>query len=356
VKEFQREFAKAIDFHIWVQFELDFQKGRTIGNARQSMPIGVCADLPLAPSPSGADTWGNPGLFAGGAHIGAPPDDFSAEGQDWGLSPITPHLLHEDRYQYWIGVVKSALRHAGALRIDHVMGLFRQFWIPAGQPGSCGAYVRYPAADLLGILALESARSGALIIGEDLGTVPAGLQARLARWGILSTRVLYFERDKRCNFRPARRYSKRALVTAHTHDQVPVAGFWNARDLELRRDIGTLGEGEECVGALSQRARERTAITNVLLNEGVLKGDARTLEPPALSAAIYDFLARTPAPLLGVSLDDLAGETDPVNIPGVTVDRYPAWSRRMSVALEALPTHPTAVTILEKVDRQRGHR
>jgi len=214
--------------------------------------------------------------------------------------------------------------------------------------------VRYPAKDLLGILALESTRNHALIIGEDLGSVPAGLQARLARWGVLSTRVLYFERDKRGEFRPARRYSKRALVTAHTHDQVPLAGFWSARDLQLRRDVGALGEGGVYDRAVSQRTAECGAIVDALLKEGALEGDAGTFQPSGLSAAVYDFLARTPAPLLGVSLDDLAGETEPVNIPGVPADRYPTWSRRMSMAVEDLPAHPTAVAILEKVSRRRG--
>ena len=356
VKKFQHEFAVEIEYHMWVQFELDRQMARVIGGAKSVMPIGVCADLPLAPSPDGADAWAFRGLFATGAHIGAPPDDFAADGQDWGLTPVVPQLLRETRYDYWIRVVRSALRHAGALRIDHVMGLFRQFWIPSGQPGSCGAYVRQPAKDLLGILALESARHGALIIGEDLGTVPAGLQARLERWGILSTRVFYFERNKRSEFRPSRRYSKRALVTAHTHDQVPLAGYWIGRDLQLRRDIGVLDGGEEYACAVRQRGRELGAIKDRLRKEGVMHGDTDESQPPGLASAVYEFLARTPAPLLGVSLDDLAAETDPVNIPGVPADRFPTWSRRMNVVIEDLPRHPTTNEILAKITLHRGSR
>jgi 4-alpha-glucanotransferase len=316
------------------------------------MPIGVYGDLAIGSSAGGSDTWAFPDLFADGANVGAPPDEFATSGQDWGLPPIDPHRLRAQAYGYWIRVLRSAFAHVGAIRIDHIMGLFRLYWIPEGLPATEGAYVRYPGRDLMGILALESQRSGALVIGEDLGTVPRGLAARLARRGILSSRVLYFER-RGTSFRPSKRYSARALATANTHDLAPLAGFLSGRDLRLRREAGQIATDEALDAQLRVRDRDRDALCRRLAVEGLLPSGPAPPHPDRFAAAVTAFLCRTPAPLVGLSLDDLVGETEPVNLPGVAGSDHPSWTRRMRVPLQQLSSNPCARASLQAVPPKR---
>jgi 4-alpha-glucanotransferase len=334
VEAFRQTHAELVDRQRYLQFELDRQI-ESVASAG-NLPIGLYGDLAIGTAPDGSDPWMFPGHFINRATVGAPPDDYSREGQNWALPPVDPAKLRAAAYRYWILLLRNALEHMGALRIDHVMGLFRQYWIPEGMPATEGAYVRFPANDLLGILALESRRHGSLIIGEDLGTVPRGLPAVLDRWGILSSRVLYFEKDERGNYRPSRRYSRRALVTANTHDHAPLLGFWQGRDLELRDQVGDLGKGRRLADAMQERERERRALVMRLRRERCLSEPLEAVPYPQLCKSVYAMLARTPAPLVGVWLDDLAGETDPVNLPGIGLDRYPGWSRRLKRTIEEL--------------------
>ncbi|HEY5658926.1 MAG TPA: 4-alpha-glucanotransferase, partial [Myxococcota bacterium] len=334
VARFRRDHAESVDFHCYVQFELDRQLAACARERARSTP-GVLADLALGSTAGGADTWLYPGLFAPDVRMGAPPDAFNAAGQDWGLPPPDPHRMREQRYAYWTHLLRASCAHARALRIDHAMALTRLYWIPPGHSPRDGAYVRYPVRDLLGILALESRRSGTSVIGEDLGTVPRGFAAQLARAGVLSWRVLYFERDAR-GFRAARTYSRRALITANTHDLPPLAGFAAGSDLALRRRIGAISEDSALAAARAERRETCRALARRLSREGLLP--ARTALPshPQLAAAVHAFLARTPAPLVGLALDDLAGETEPVNLPGASAEVFASWRRRMALDLKSL--------------------
>lgn len=357
VRAFRREHAEAIDLHRYVQFELDRQLAAAAGRARQAgLPLGLAGDLAVGSAPTGSDPWAFPGLFVEGATLGAPPDDFRADGQDWALAPLHPHRLRSGRYGYWVRLLRAALAHMGALRLDHVMGLLRQFWVPAGRPATEGAYVRFPADDLFAILALESRRGGALVIGEDLGTVPPEVPRLLRRWGVLSTSVLYFERDRRGRFLPARRYPRRAFVTAHTHDQVPVAGFWDGSDLAMRRRAGDLAGERDLARARRGRARDRAALVARLAAERLLPAG----RPPAagrdLVPAVYRFLSRAPAALLGLSFDDLSGEVEPINLPGVAPDRVPLWVRRPRLPVEDVTTDHLATRVLQAVARRAAPR
>ena len=271
MQEFRERHRDEIDFHCWVQWLIDRQLATAAESARNAgMAIGLYQDLAIGTAPNGSDSWAYPGLFLQGVSIGAPPDPYAVNGQNWGLPPIDPRALRERRYDYWIRLVRSSLRHSGALRIDHVMGLFRQFWIPDGKSGKDGTYVRFPSEDLLGILALESSRAGALVVGEDLGTVPDDVPPAMHRWHVLSSKVLYFERDDENGFRPASSYAEEALATANTHDLPTLAGFWRARDVAVRREVGLIDGDEEERNARETRATEKRQLAERLIAEGVL--------------------------------------------------------------------------------------
>lgn len=336
VAEFRARHPREVDFHRWLQFELDRQLGEAAARGRAAgLGIGLYQDLAIGTSPSSADVWGNPHLFLDGVGIGAPPDEYARSGQNWGLAPLDPRALREDGYRYWIRLVRASMRHAGALRIDHVLGLFRQFWIPEGMQGKDGAYVRFPAAELLGVVALEARRHGALVVGEDLGTVPEDVPPTLHARGVLSSRVFYFEREDD-SFRAAAEYEPMALATANTHDMPTLAGFWCGRDIEVGREVGLVESDAEAEEQRQARVKERRAVLERLAADGVLHDAREPATGAALRGAVHAFLCRTPAALVGLSLDDLLGEVEPVNVPGVPPDRFSAWTRKLSKPLEAL--------------------
>jgi 4-alpha-glucanotransferase len=335
VAAFQKTHAERVDFHCWLQYETQRQLAAVAQRARVlGMSVGVYQDLAIGTSPGGSDTWSYPSLFLQGASVGAPPDPYAAKGQNWGLPAMDPRALRQQRYRYWIQLLRRAIEHTGALRMDHVMGLFRMFWIPAGGTGKDGAYVRFPAHELLGILALESVRHDALVVGEDLGTVPKEVPPALKKWGILSSKVLYFERDHR-GFRPASRYPSLALATANTHDMATLAGFWTERDIELRAEVGLLPTPASIDRAKAERARDKTTLLQ-RLRLSPPRHDEETHFPRKLTAAVHEFLGSTPADLVGESLDDLTGEVDPVNVPGVGPDKYPSWRRKTRMTMEEI--------------------
>ena len=346
VAAFREEHAREVDLHRWLQFELDRQLGEAAARGKAAgLGIGLYQDLAIGTSPASADVWGSPHLFLQGVSIGAPPDEYSATGQNWGLAPLNPRALREDAYRYWIRLVRASMRHAGALRIDHAVGLFRQFWIPEGMHGMEGAYVRFPADDLLGILALEARRHGALVVGEDLGTVPEDVPPTLHERGVLSSRVFYFEREGDA-FRAAAEYEPAALVTANTHDMPTLAGFWCGRDVDVRREVGIIESDEDAEEQRRARAGERRAVLERLAADGAL-AEAREPESGAeLRGAVHDFLCRTPAVLVGFNLDDLVGEVEPVNVPGVPPEKFSAWTRKLSVPIERLRDDPDVAAAL----------
>ena len=354
VARFAAAHADRVRFHQWLQFETDRQLGAAAARAREAgMRIGIYQDLAIGSSPSGADTWANPDLFLRGASIGAPPDPYSAQGQNWGLPPVDPRAMRESGYEYFINLVRSGFRHAGALRIDHAMGLFRLFWIPDGGTGSDGAYVSYPAQDCLGIIALESLRHGALVVGEDLGTVPKEVPPALEKWGVLSSKVLYFERDRRGGFKRGDTYKPLALATANTHDMPTVAAFWQGRDIELRRAAGLIPSDDAQAAALGERERDRAALLRRLRASGSLSRLDPADRGSTLRGAVHDFLCKTPSQLVGLSLDDLAGEIEPVNLPGIGPEGFSSWTRKMTRSIEEMGAEPGVAEAMRCPGRDR---
>ncbi|MCY7380009.1 MAG: 4-alpha-glucanotransferase [Gemmatimonadaceae bacterium] len=347
VAQMRRQLAERVDYHRWLQFETDHQLGHAaLAASRAGLALGLYQDLAVGSAASGADVWANPDLFVQGATVGAPPDMYSDEGQNWGLPAINPHVLRATGYDYWVRLLRAGFRHTGALRIDHALGLFRMFWVPLGQSARHGAYMTSFSEELFGILALESARHGALVVGEDLGTVPPEVPGVLARWGVLGSKVQVFERDfVTGRFNPASNYPRMALTTVNTHDLPPLVGWMEGRDIALRNELGDLGDPAQAAGMRESRWSDRIALVDSLIQHGLLPESARdNVTSDALIAAVHAFIRRTPSALVGLALDDLAHEQTPVNIPGIWQDRYPSWSRRMRETLEALLANERTVS------------
>jgi 4-alpha-glucanotransferase len=350
VAAFAAQHRAEIERHAWTQFELDRQLGLAAGAARRAgLALGLYTDLALGSDGGGSDTWSRPELFVRGVHVGAPPDAFAPDGQDWSFPPLDPHALQRESFGFWKRLLDANLRHAGALRIDHALGLRRLFWIPAGRPASEGAYVRYPEREFFAGLAAASHKHRALLVAEDLGTVPEGFSQAIRRRGLLSSRVLLFERDAR-GFRPGSRYPRACLATANTHDLPPLAAWQGDADLVLRRRVGQIRDDAALEAARRERRRDRAALRDRLVRSGFA---AREEDSTAWAAAVTAFLCETRAVLVGVALDDLGAESEPVNLPGVPADRHPSWTRRMTLSLDAIFASPHARAQLAAIPAAR---
>ncbi len=355
-------FAKAnqprLEFHAYLQWLAEGQLAAAGHDMKEGMEVGLYMDLAVGADPNGADAWAEPEAMVLGVRFGAPPDAFNAQGQDWGMPPFHPLRLKQMAYRPLIAMLRANMRHAGALRIDHVMGLMRLYWIPPGEKASSGAYVGYPLDDLLGVLALESVRNRCLVIGEDLGTVPDGFRQRMAQEGILSYRVLRFERHKDGLFRRPGAYPALSLSTSATHDLATIKGHWLGRGLELRRDLGLYRTGEKRRAGEAAHLQELKLLVAALKDQGLVGEDFPEVNgnddetARRLIVAVERFLARTPSQLLNINLDDLLEEADQLNLPG-TVTEYPNWRRKYSAALEGLAQIPFVNEVIEAVKSER---
>lgn len=312
--------ADRVTFHSWLQWVADEQLEHAQRVARDGgMALGVMHDLAVGVHPQGADAWALRDVLATGASVGAPPDMYNQQGQDWSQPPWHPEALARAAYRPYRDMLRTVLRHAGAIRIDHVIGLFRLWWVPAGNSAKDGAYVRYDHDALVGILALEAHRAGAVVIGEDLGTVEPWVADYLSERGILGTSVLWFEHEHDGRPRPPEHYRRLALATVTTHDLPPSAGYLAGEHVTLRDRLGLLSTPVAQVRA--EAAAERERMLAALRDRGLLGHDPSERE---VVEALHRWIRDTPAVLVGVSLADAVGERRAQNQPG-TDQQYPNW-------------------------------
>ena len=330
-----RELLRRVRYHSWLQYLLDVQL------ARASAPLGVVADLAVGVDPNGADAWMYGACFAEGTRVGAPPDEFNTLGQDWGLAPFDPWRLRSSGYLPWISALRATFRHAKGIRVDHVMGLWRLYWIPEGHDPADGVYVRYPHDDLLNILTLEAQRAGAFVVGEDLGTVEEGVREELAARQVLSYRLWWFEDA------PADSWPEMAMAAVTTHDLPTIAGVYKGSDLQAQLSIG-VRPNEESSARLAAKVRLATGVGEAGAGEA---GGEEGGVSKAISA-VYRDLGRAPCRLLTVTLDDVAGVEERPNMPGTTQDQWPNWSLALPVPLEELEERPLAAEIATNVTRR----
>lgn len=342
VSSFLLENGKEILFYCYIQWLIDSQIKDLAEHTNNSMSLGLVFDLAIGSISSGSDAWNYQDTFASGINVGAPPDDFNPAGQDWGFPPLIPERLKETGYEFFIQTIRKTIKYAGALRIDHALGMFRLFWIPEGSLPSEGAYVKYPSEDLLRIIALESVRNKTLIIAEDLGTVGENVHDRLKEFNMLSYKLLYFERNyPDPSFTPPERYAQRALCAVTTHDLATIHGFWAHHDIELKKLLGLYVSEEKYLGHTIERKRDKELLLKALVQQGIFPEEvssenlAHAPMSDELCLGIYEYLARTPCMLVSVSLDDMLGVQRQQNLPGV-VDLYPCWRQKLSVKLDEI--------------------
>ena len=322
VREFAEEHRARVRFFQFLQWQLDRQIAQAQAHAlAQGMKIGLYHDLALATDRFGADLWAHGGFYVSGCRVGAPPDDFAPDGQDWGFPPPNRETHRADGYRLFARTIRNSARHGGALRIDHVMRFFRLYWIPDGKSAADGAYVRDYAENLLGVLALESHRNGFIVVGEDLGTVSGEVRGRLAETGILGYRLLWFERNGDGGFRAPGEYAGQAAVSTTTHDLPTMAGFFTGRDIEARRAAGLIGD--EAYAAQWETRRREIGNLN------------RALEAAGFAGDPLGFVLATPCSLAVINQEDLTGEPDQQNLPASTW-QYPNWRRKMRLGVEEL--------------------
>lgn len=327
LEQFRGKHRDAVEFQEFMQWVADRQLQACRDAAgRHAMPIGLYVDLAVGIDPHGADAWSRQDAVLSDISVGAPPDEFNRAGQDWGLAPFNPHTLAAGDFAPMRQLMAASMRHAGAIRLDHVLGLKRVFMIPRGCGAGEGTYVRFPFEPLLRVVAEESNRFHCIVIGEDLGTVPEGFRDTLQRWGLWTYRVMLFEREDDGRFRPPECYPVEALASFNTHDLPSFRGWLQSHDLAVKRALGfDPGESDEA------RAWAQQCLRSILTERA-------SAYPADDIAAVASFLGVTPSRLVVMALEDILGEIEQVNIPGTT-EQHPNWRRKLPVPVEELEQH-----------------
>ena len=354
-QRFAAENALEVEFFAYLQWLAHEQllAAQTL-TVQLGMPIGLYGDYAVGANPSGSETWADRASYSMSAEIGAPPDPLALKGQGWGIPPQDPQSLLSQRLEGFVRLVRDNMRYYGALRLDHVMSLFRLWWVPSGFSPRDGAYVHYPLDQFLTILALESARASCLVVGEDLGVVPDEMRRAMPELCLYHYKVLLFEQQDG-RFRQPREYVKRALATVTTHDMPTLKSYWEGRDIALRSSLNLYPSAEIEREVAEARSRDRVALVAALKEQGLLPthdfNDQHSFSPE-LAQALHLYLARSAAILAAVQMEDLLGMVEPVNIPG-THTEYPNWQRKLSENLEAVAARGDLTVQLDAINEAR---
>lgn len=356
VQRFARERAEDVEYFQYLQWLAAEQLAAAQSTARQlGMAIGIYGDVAVGANPAGSETWSNRHLYLQGASVGAPPDALALKGQDWGIPPQDPSELRNQQYQPFIGLVRNMMRYVAALRFDHVMTLYRLWWVPRGLLSKDGTYVHYPLADLIAILALESQRNHCIVIGEDLGTVPEAMTEAMEHYRTYHYKVLMFEQLPDGTFKKPDDYVQHAMAVVTTHDLPTLRGWWEGSDVTLRAKLDLYPTDELRQQAHDARVRDRVSLLRALVAVGLWHWNEGEPLPPysaALSRAVHAFIGLSRANIALLQIEDLIGMSDPVNVPGTDTE-HANWQRKVSASLTDIFSSPETKDILLAMDTAR---
>lgn len=354
VAAFARDHAEEVGFYAFLQWLADRSLAAAQDAARDAgMAVGLIADLAIGMDAGGSHAWARRGDLLSGLSIGAPPDKLGPDGQDWGITSFAPRALRRTGYRDFLATIRAALRRAGGIRIDHALGLRRLWVVPHGAAATEGAYLAYPEADMMRLLALESWRARAIVVGEDLGTVPPGFREAMDAHGFLGMRVLWFERGRGGSFRPPGAWSRRATALTGTHDLPTIAGWWRGRDIDWTWKLGRTSGSRTPEAEHEARSKDRTRLWNACKKAGLTdaRRPAASAPGPAVDAAIA-YVATTPCELAIVPAEDLLGLVEQPNLPGTT-DEHPNWRRRLPGRAEDMLDAPEVRARTQRLIKER---
>ncbi|MDG1750867.1 MAG: 4-alpha-glucanotransferase [Thalassotalea sp.] len=341
VNQFQHSHANRVEYFCFLQWIAHKQVNAVTQCALdKDMAIGLYLDLAVGCDGSGVDVWSDKALYVAGASIGAPPDGMNPLGQNWGLTPINPVALQKQGYLPLVKALRSSMQYAGALRIDHILGLMRQYWVAPGMEANEGVYISFPFDDILRVIALESRRNNCVVIGEDLGNVPDGFSETIQNAGLLSFKVMFFERWESGLFKRPEHFPTKSVVTIATHDTATLSGWWQGRDLQWRQQLNLYPNEEAGHADRNARASERQNLIAALDDLQVIDMSKAPQQNPALmntelSIAVQKYLATSPSHIQLIPLEDALEIPEQVNIPG-TIEQHPNWLQKLPVQLEHL--------------------
>jgi 4-alpha-glucanotransferase len=356
IQRFARERAEDVEYFQYLQWLAAEQLGGAQSAARQAgMAIGLYGDVAVGANPAGSETWSNRHLYLQGASVGAPPDALALKGQDWGIPPQDPNELRTQQYEPFIGLVRNMMRYVAALRFDHVMTLYRLWWVPRGLLSKDGTYVHYPLQDLIAILALESQRHHCIVIGEDLGTVPEAMTEAMEHYRAYHYKVLMFEQVADGTFKAPDVYIPSSMAVVTTHDLPTLRGWWEEHDVTLRSKLDLYPSDELRLQAHEARVRDRVCLLRALVAAGLWHWHEGEPLPPysaALSRAVHAFIGLSTANIALVQIEDLIGMVDPVNVPGTDTE-HANWQRKVTATLSDIFSNNDSKDILSAMDAAR---